>query len=247
MKRKLLLILFLWSISFSFEEKEISESKSYAVLSAIISNYNKNISFTLNSINSKGELTMRVKMQSSKQDTVTRKFFAEFDKPEELKGMSAWIWDYSNGNRKVWVTRPESGKLIDVSSKQNKLPIDISSFQLDSSILDQIHEIADTVKYEGVEAYVIDFYKMKKKRKIGPTMKILVSSSDYKVLKIEKLSKKGRLISETFFEEYSKGFPKKIKVIDSKIKQELTVNIMDYSEANFDDLNIFNPTDIRSE
>ncbi len=247
MNRKIILILFLCSISFSFEEKEISKSKSYEVLNAIISNYNKNISFTLNSINSKGELLMRVKMQYSKEDTVNRKFFAEFDKPQELKGMSAWIWDYSNGNRKVWVTRPESGKLIDVSSKQNKLPIDISSFQLDSSILDQVHEISDTIKYEGTEAYIISFYKMKKKRKIGPTMKILVNASDYQVLKIEKLSKKGRLISETIFEEYSNGFPKIIKVIDSKTKQELTVNLMDYSESDFDDLNIFNPSDRQSE
>ena len=247
MNRKYAILIFLSSIAFGNIDSEQKDSKSAEILESILSQYSKDISFTLEAAHSKMELLMHIKMMYSKEDSITRKAFAEFEKPKEIEGMNAWIWDYSEGNSKVWVTRPGSGKLLDVTDKQDKLPIDISLIQLDSSVLDQFNTVSDTVDYAGAKAYVIDFYKIKKSKKIGPLMRIWVSASENQILKIEKLSKKGKIISETIFKEYFKGFPKVVVINELKSKNELIVNISNYKELDFEDTSIFQPIDKKND
>ena len=247
MNRKYAILLFLCSIAFGSINSEKNDNKYSEILNSILAQYNKSISFTLDASHSKMKLLMHVKMMYSKEDSITRKIFAEFVEPKEVEGMNAWIWDYSDGVSKVWVTKPSSGKLIDVSNKKDKLPIDISLIQLDESILGQFNTVSDTVEYAGVEAYVIDFYKIKKSKKMSPIMKIWISSSESQILKIEKLSKKGKVISETIFKEYFKGFPKLIAINEFKDKNELIINISDYNESNFEDIGIFQPIDKKND
>ena len=243
MNRKYIIFILLISMAFGNVELEENNSKSSEILNSILAEYNTNMSFTVRANHSKMELLMHVKMLYSKEDSITRKVFVEFDQPKEISGMNAWIWDYSDGDSKIWITKPGSGKLIEATGQQNKLPIDLSLIQLDASVLNQSHEISDVIDYAGTEAYVIDFYKIKKKRKIGPMMKILVSCSKNEVLKIERLSKKGKLISETLFQEYFEGFPKVVVINEVKSKIPLTINVSDYKELEFEDTSIFQPKD----
>ena len=247
MNRKYVIFLLLGSIFFGNTELDQSNSQSSEILGTILSGYNKDISFTLDASNSKTKFLMNVSMLHLEDGPIVAKIFAECMEPEEVEGMHVWIWDYSDGDNQIWITRPDSGELIDITGKDFMLPIDITSIQLDSSILEQFHTTVDTVDYNGVESYLIDFYKIRKTRKIGPMMKAWIGISDNQILKIQKLSRKGKLIGETLFKEYFKDFPKKVIINEIKNKDEITINISNYKESPFEDLKIFEPLDKNSE
>ena len=78
-------------------------------------------------------------------------------------------------------------------------------------------------------------------------MKVWISPNKNLVYKIENYDyKRKKIISEIIFEKYQNNFPQLIKINNIKKKNNLTITISNYIESHiFEDLNIFNPSDIK--
>ena len=253
MNRKYIILLLLSVIAFGNTELEKHDSQSSEILESILSGYSKNVSFSLDLIHSKGRLAMNVNMLHVDKDSLAegeylsnsypvRKIFAEvtsLGKPFRI-----WIWEYSDDRNMIWFAEKGKGKIVDASRfplTQFLLPVDISSIQFDESILKQFCTTLDIINYNGIDSYLIDFYKCSKSRKKRPAMKAWISILDNQIIKIEKLNRKGKLISEIVFKEYFEGFPKVVIIKEAKSGNESTINISNYKEVSFENLNIFNP------
>ena len=135
-------------------------------------------------------------------------------------------------------------KKFEISNKKNNMGLDLSFIQLDESILDGINVISDTLSYNDRDCYVVDFYKMRKSRKVGPISKFWIDADNYNIHKIQKFDKRGRMLSEAIFEEYSDiNFPKKLIISDTKKKTKTSIDI-DYDDKTDFNLDNFNPRDI---
>ena len=64
--------------------------------------------------------------------------------------------------------------------------LDLSFIQLDQSILDGINVISDTLSYNDKDCYVIDFYEMRKSRRVGPLSKFWIDVDNHNIYKIQK-------------------------------------------------------------
>ena len=114
--------------------------------------------------------------------------------------------------------------------------LDLSFIQLDESILDGINVISDTLNYDNRECYVVDFYKMRKNRKVGPLSKFWIDVDNYNIYKIQKFNRRERMLSEVVFEEYSDkyhlifangGDQKNNEIPESKICERLGIELID--------------------
>ena len=78
-------------------------------------------------------------------------------------------------------------------------------------------------------------------------MKVWISPNKNLVYKVENYDyKRKKIISEIVFEEYQNHFPQLIKINNIKKRINLTITVSNYIEAHiFEDLNIFNPSDIK--
>jgi len=227
-------------------------SNSYAndsaneILKDIISRYNQNISLKIVADVNKTKTEMDVDMAWLGNDTlnVDRKIWIQLKEPKDLEGVNVWIWNLRNGKIKTWATKPGSGKKFEISNNKNNMGLDLSFIQLDESILDGINVVSDTLNYNDRECYIIDFYKMRKDRKVGPLTKFWIGVDNYNIYKIQKFDKRGRMLSKVVFEEYSDiGFPEKLIISDVKKKTKTSINI-EYNDRIDFNLNDFNPRDI---
>tara|TARA_B100001029_G_C14943077_1_gene384332 strand:- start:116 stop:859 length:744 start_codon:yes stop_codon:yes gene_type:complete len=216
------------------------------ILKSIMSRYNQDISFKIMANVNKTKTEMDVDMVWLGEDTVdvNRKTWIQLIEPKDLEGVNVWIWNLNNGKIKTWATRPGSGKKFEISNKKNNMGLDLSFIQLDESILDGINVISDTLSYNDRDCYVVDFYKMRKSRKVGPISKFWIDADNYNIHKIQKFDKRGRMLSEAIFEEYSDiNFPKKLIISDTKKKTKTSIDI-DYDDKTDFNLDNFNPRDI---
>ena len=237
---------FLLLTSFIISEDTLVPVKDKAseILEAIISTQNKSVAFQLNIDMPKAKTVIDVNILSLKNDSIQSKILLQFHEPEAIKNMHSWIWNFNSGKNKMWITKPKSGRLTDVTNEKNILGIDLSLFQLESSVSDGFKTISDTILYNGNQCYLLNFYEIKKQKKIGPVMKLWIDTVDYKIHKIEKFTRRRKKINEIIFESYVDDFPNKIKINNINKKDTLVVNISNYKEMNFEDLSIFEPKDI---
>ena len=238
--------LYISLISLLFSDSSTNNGAN-EILKNIMSRYNQDISFKIVANVNKTKTEMDVDMAWLGGDTVdvNRKIWIQLREPKDLEGVNVWIWNLNNGKIKTWATKPGSGKKFEISNKKNNMGLDLSFIQLDESILDGINVISDTLSYNDRDCYVIDFYKMRKSRKVGPLSKFWIDVDNYKIYKIQKFDKRGRMLSEAIFEEYSDiNFPKKLIISDTKKKTKTSIAIEYNDKADFN-LDDFNPRDIR--
>ena len=233
-------------ISLAFSNSSISEDAN-KILKHIMSRYNQNMSFKIVADVNKTKTEMDIDMAWLGSDTidVDRKTWIQLRAPKDLEGVNVWIWNLRDGEVKTWATKPGSGKKFEISNKKNNMGLDLSFIQLDESFLDGVNIISDTLSYNNKECCVIDFYNMRKGRKVGPLAKFWIGVNDYNAYKIQKFDKRGRMLSEVIFEEYSDAsFPKKLIISDTKKKTKTSISIEYDSETN-SNLDDFDPRDIK--
>ncbi len=243
---KIKYIIYLVLTSWAFSNSSIDDGAN-EILKNIISRYNQNMSFNIVANVNKTRTKMDVDMVWLDSDSLNmdRKTRIQLIEPKDLEGVNVWIWNLRDGKIKTWATKPGSGKKFEISNKKNNMGLDLSLIQLDESILDGINVISDTLSYNNKECYVIDFYKMKKSRKVGPLTKFWIGVNDYNIYKIQKFDKRGRMLNEVIFEEYSDvSFPVKLIISDTKKKTKTSIEIKYDSETNFN-LDDFNPRDVK--
>ena len=243
---KLIYILVsIFSVILSSEFEDIYNVSD--ILNEIISRYEKNSSFRLNIDDGKIETILDVDMLWDKDEEYNRKTRIRFIEPLDFQGVHIWAWSGNNRKSKKWATKPGSGKKIDITNKKNTGKFDLSSIQLDKSVLSENPIISDTLTYNNVKCIVIDIFKKIRNREVGPVMKIWVDPDEKKVYKIENYDyKRKKIINEVIFEAYQNEFPQIVKIKDIKKKNNLTVRVLDYKDSYiFEDLDIFNPVDIK--
>lgn len=217
------------------------------ILNGIISKYENNSSFRLNIDNGKIKTILDVDILWIEDEEYNRKTRIRFVEPLDFQGVHIWTWSGNNHKSKKWATKPGSGKKIDITNKKHTSKFDLSFIQLDNSILSSNPIISDTLMYNNVKCVVIDIFKKIRNREVGPIMKIWADPDEKKVYKIENYDyKRKKIINEVIFEAYQDGFPQLVKIKDIKKKNNLTVRVSDYKDSHiFEDLNIFNPVDIK--
>ena len=253
MQRIHFILLLLTSFIVSEDSLDSVQNKASEILDTIISSQSKSIAFNLSVDMGKTKTVIDVNILSLKNNTIVfeddigieSKIFLQFHEPKAIKNMHSWIWSFNTGKNKMWITKPKSGRLTDVTNEKNMLGIDFSLFQLDSSMSDGFKNISDTILYNGKQCYLLNFYEVKKQKKIGPIMKLWIDTIDYKVYKIEKFTRKRKKINEIIFESYVNDFPSRIKINNMNKKNNLIIDISNYREMSFEDLSIFEPRDIK--
>ena len=113
-------------------------------------------------------------------------------------------------------------------------------------MFNEVNLLSEIVLYSEKECYILDFYKLKKGKKIGPLMKLWIDIDEYNIYKIERFDKKKKMINEIIFEKYIHNFPENFIINDIKQKNKLMVNISNYRETKFDNsiVDIFEPKDM---
>ena len=238
------ILFILISILFSKQPNEVS--KVYNVLEEVISGYEKNTSFRLDIDNERAHTTLDVDILWIGNEEYNSKTRVKFIQPSDFENVHLWIWSPSDGQIKKWITKPGTGKKIDISNKKNKLKFDLSSIYLDKAILSQSPTISDTVIYNNQKCIIIDFFKKIKNKTVGPIMKIWLNPDLKLVYKIENYDyKRKKVINEIIFEEYANNFPRLISLRDFKNRKNMSIKVSNYiSSHSFEDLNIFNPVDV---
>ena len=250
-KRKYIIFLILISYIFGNNESidSNSEDKITEILNSITSRYNKDISFTLEVNGNNINTLMDVDMVWLGKDSIDRKTRVHFSKPKDIEDVYMWIWALNNGKSKKWITTPGSGTKIDITNRRNKTGFDFSFIELDQSLFNEVDLVSDTTIYNERECYVLDFYKLKNDKKIGPLMKLWISIDEHNIYKIERFNKKKKIINEIIFEKYIDNFPENFTINDIKQKNKLMVNISNYKEVKFNNsfIDIFEPKDMRND
>ena len=179
------------------------------ILNEIISNYEKNSSFRLNIDDGKVKTVLDVDVLWIGGEGYTRKTRVKFIEPLDFKDVHIWAWSGNNRKSKKWATKPGSGKKVDITNKKNTGKFDLSSIQLDKTILSANPTISDTLTYNNEKCIVVDIFKEIRNRKVGPVMKIWINPDKELVYKIENYDyKRKKVISEIIFEKYQNQFPK---------------------------------------
>ena len=123
-------------------------------------------------------------------------------KPKDIEDVYMWIWTFNDGKSKKWITKPGSGTKVDITNKRNKSGFDFSFIELDHSLFNEVNLVSDRTFYNDKECYVLDFYKLKNDKKIGPLMKLWIDKDGYNIYKIERFNKNKKIISEIIFDKY---------------------------------------------
>ena len=251
MKQKLILLITLFSFSFLSEDYQ-SDKNTIDLLNRIVSKYEKNMSFSL--IVKDGEIKnkMAVDLGWINDDKVFRKTRLRFLDSSNLSGVHVWVWSMKDGKDKKWITKPGSGKKIDVSKKKQ---FDLPSILPSQSILKGYHVPSDTLIFNNKECVVIDVFKISKGKKKGPFTKLWIDIENDLIYKIEDFDyRKNDIIKETIMDYYNSSdsnyvnlsfLPKKIQVNDYRTKKNSTIEIIDYELDKKFDIKIFEPIDIK--
>ena len=239
------ILIAIFSILFSNKFHDIYNVSD--ILNKIILKYEKNSSFRLDIDDGKIKTILDVDILWLGNEEYSRKTRIRFIEPLDFKGVHIWAWSGNNRKSKKWATKPGSGKKIDITNKKKSSKFDLSSIQIDKSILSTNPSISDTVTYNDEKCIIVDIFKKIRDRQVGPIMKIWINPDKKIIYKIENYDhKRKKIINEVIFEKYQNEFPELVKINDIKKKNNLTITISDYKDSQiFQDLNIFNPSDIK--
>jgi len=247
MKLGLNLIILLSSFVFLAEDF-VTKKDTYKLLENAVSRYEKNISFTISINNNdfKGEID--VDMLWSNDSSVFRKTRLNFR--EGIESGPAWIWSMKNAKDKKWITK-SNGKVVDVTKRKE---FSFPALLPDRSILKGYHVISDTLNYKKYRCAVIDIFKVSRRSKKGPISRLWIDLNSNLIHKIEELDyRKNIVVKETTIEYFdltnSSGniefFPKSINISDYKNMDMSSLEIFNYEENKFTDLNIFEPIEVK--
>ena len=234
------LIIFLWlPFTHSNTLPEIDELKL-----KVLEKFHANSSFKLIVDHPQKKIEADLKILNIKSDTLKSKIFINMLEPKQFNNMSIWIWNYKNKTSKTWLTGPLNGKVKQLTEKK-LLPFKIPLNEVINSVFDGIAEISHIDKFLERDVYQINVYGFRKNKKFGPIKKILIDTLTKNILKIDNLSKKGKLITEVRVIEYQNDFPKIVSVYESKGKISYEIKILDYvRDLDFIDFSVFEPKDL---
>ena len=247
MKRISVILLILGAFILAENNLPNNSPEAVEIFKRIISKYDKSSSFDLTVDANKIKTIMKVDMLWLGTDSIIRKNRIQFIEPKDMEGVNLWLWNFKNKKNKMWVTKPGSGKKIDISNKKNNSAIDLSFIQLDNSILEDLNIVSDTVSYNEKQCYIVSSYKLRKNKKLDSLMKFWINSDNFNIQKIEKYDKRRKMISEIIFERYSNDFPQKISIKNLKQKNKSIIYIDNYNQVKYDDNSIFEPRDIKND
>ena len=249
MKRKLLLIITLSSFVFLSDDYK-TEKQVIDLLENIVSEYQRNLSFSLliNNEQLKGEID--IEMAWLNDSSVFRKTKLDFIKGLDYSGV-AWVWSMKKGKDKKWITKP-SGKSIDVTKRKE---FDFPVILPDQSMLDGYHSIADTLNYKSHKCAIVDVFKVSRGKKKGPLRKLWIDIEDGLIYKIEEFDYRKEVVTKETVMEYFdisdsmyknlEAFPKMIYINDFKNNESSSMKISDYKIDQEFDLSIFEPANIK--
>ena len=247
MKLSLNLIILLSSFVFLAEDF-ITEKNTLTLLQNAISRYEKNFSFTISVDDKELKGKIDVDMLWLNDSSVYRKTRLNFK--EGIHSGTAWIWSMKNTKDKKWITK-SNGKVVDVTNrKEFNFPVILP----DRSIMKGFHIISDTLNYDKYKCAVIDIFKISRGRKKGPISRLWIDLNNSLIHKIEEYDyRKNVVIKETSIEYFDLNdslgnmefLPKTINIRDYKNIQNTSLEIFDYKEDKFIDLNIFEPIEVK--
>ena len=247
MKLSLNLIILLSSFVFLAEDF-ITEKNTLTLLENAVSRYEKNFSFTVSIDDKELKGKIDVDMLWLNDSSVYRKTRLNFK--EGIHSGIAWIWSMKNTKDKKWITK-SNGKVVDVTKrKEFNFPVILP----DRSIMKGFHIISDTLNYDKYKCAVIDIFKISRGRKKGPISRLWIDLNSSLIYKIEEYDyRKNVVIKETSIEYFDLNdslgnmefLPKTINIRDYKNIQNTSLEIFDYKEDKFIDLNIFEPIEVK--
>lgn len=210
----------------------------------IFNKFQENLSFKVSLNHPKKYFEADFKIYNVSSDTLNSRILINFLEPKQLSKMSVWISNYSDFSNKIWITDPINGKVKELEEK-DLLSFNIPMLGTDYAFFNGILEFNKLGKHNEKDVYIINTSQVKKNRKFGPIKKIYVDTLTKNILRIENLSKKGKLVSSVDITDYEHDFPKKISIFESKGKITYEVKISDLvKNQNFKDLSIFQPVDL---
>ena len=166
------------------------------------------------------------------------------------KPSSFWEYRFKDGTKaNIWMSRPVTGKLKDVSDKKaGKKGFPFSALEVTrEDIISQIHKLLPQEKVEKLSTYVIESTELSKKGKAKKSKKIWIDTDSFMILKVEFYTKSGRLYRSVecsnyqYFEKII--FPMNIYVRDLKSKTDIQIIIKDIEMNPKFDMEIFIPKD----
>ena len=98
-----------------------TNSSATDILNRIILKYKNNASFRLTVNDSKVKSVMDIDIIQLNTQNITEKIRIHFIEPLDFFDVYLWIWTFDDGQVKKWITKPGSGKKIDITNNTKPL------------------------------------------------------------------------------------------------------------------------------
>ena len=99
-------------------------SASRDILNRVVSKYKNNASFRVTINSDKIKSVMDVDRIQINDGDVIEKSRVHFIEPLDFSNVYMWMWSLNGGQIKKWITKPGSGKVIDITNKKMGLKFD---------------------------------------------------------------------------------------------------------------------------
>ena len=215
-----------------------------------LNNMDRYLIIEIEEINKKGNIKNKRMKYWAKWNDLSKKHFIkiQYEKPDNLFGVSYWVNYDKNGKENKWITMPFSGKLKNITNKKNinKGEFDLSELEIKIKDIDDYHnKIIDEDLVNGRATIVIVSKKNNSKGKVVLIKKIWVDKNNFFIHKVLYLNKKSKQIREiklnklVFIDKVP--FLTQIFINDFKKKKMININFSDISLSHIKNDQIFIP------